>query len=167
MKVYGPYTNKSNNGRQHVIIIDKGKRRTVSYPKYLMEQHLGRELDPNKETIDHIDDDFTNNDLSNLRVIDRSNHSSEDNLRVRNVKITCVWCGSEAYKRPGRLDSNSKLGKAGPFCGRSCAGKYGKSVQMGEDKLPVQPSGYPREYYKIKDIPCERGETGKRASLKN
>ena len=38
MKIYGPYTRKEDN-RQHVIIIDGEKRRTVSYPKFLMEQH--------------------------------------------------------------------------------------------------------------------------------
>jgi hypothetical protein len=44
MKIYGPYTRK--DGRKHVIVhYDGGRIRTVSYPKWLMEQHLGRELE--------------------------------------------------------------------------------------------------------------------------
>ena len=31
-----------------------------------------------------------------------------------------------------------KQGKAGPFCSKSCAGKYGKSIQLGAEKLPVE-----------------------------
>ena len=53
MKVYGPYEMKS--GRLYVTIrYDDGRQRTVSYPKFLVEQELGRELGPD-ETVDHID----------------------------------------------------------------------------------------------------------------
>jgi hypothetical protein len=54
-KVHGPYT-RQQDGRQHVVVVfvDLSKK-TISYPKYLMEQKLGRELDPDLETIDHID----------------------------------------------------------------------------------------------------------------
>lgn len=74
MKVYGPY--KRKDGRQHVIVYyEDGRQRTVSYPKFLMERHLGRELHPDKETIDHINNDFNDNRLENLRIIDRVSHS--------------------------------------------------------------------------------------------
>jgi len=46
MKVYGPYTRK--DGRQHVILYENGTRKTVSYPKYLLETKLGRPLDSNE-----------------------------------------------------------------------------------------------------------------------
>ena len=116
-KVYGPYTRKDN--RQHVIVIfTDNSRRTVSYPKYLMEQRLGRELHPDNETIDHIDGDFTNNDLSNLRIVPRSKHISEDQKKVRPVAFFCVWCGKLAARHAKDLHHNSRLGKVGPFCGR-------------------------------------------------
>lgn len=74
MKIYGPYTRK--DGRQHIVLYDfeKGLRKTMSYPKYLLEQKLGRELLPN-ETCDHIDNDFTNNSLDNLQVLTREENA--------------------------------------------------------------------------------------------
>lgn len=152
-KIYGPYNRK--DGRQHVIAIyTDGSRRTISYPKYLMEQHLGRELDPDEETIDHIDNNFTNNDFDNLRIISRSQHISEDNKRARLVKITCVWCGKKAMKKASTLHKNSKGGYAGPFCSKHCSGQYGAAVQNNRIKpFPVQPR-YPieeRKYYTTKN----------------
>ena len=74
MKMYGPYTRK--DGRQHIVLYDfeKNIRKTVSYPKYLLEQKLGRELLPN-ETCDHIDGDHTNNDLDNLQILTREENA--------------------------------------------------------------------------------------------
>lgn len=71
LKVYGPYYRE--DGRRHVILYDfeAGIRRTKSYPRYLMEQHLGRELEE-WETVDHIDEDFTNDDISNLQILSRT-----------------------------------------------------------------------------------------------
>ena len=66
MKVYGPYTRK--DGRQHVVLYESGVPKTVSYPKFLLEQKLGRSLNAD-ETCDHIDNDYTNNDVSNLQVL--------------------------------------------------------------------------------------------------
>jgi len=72
-KVYGPY--KKQNGRSLVIVIDRhGVRRTVSFPKWLYELHIGKKLDIDS-TIDHIDYDINNNDLNNLRVVPRAEHS--------------------------------------------------------------------------------------------
>ena len=91
-KVHGPY--EREDGRFHVVIVfvDNTKK-TVSYPKYLMEQKLGRELDPDLETIDHIDTNFLNNDPDNLRIIARPKHCKEDTIHVELVEIECALCG--------------------------------------------------------------------------
>lgn len=148
MKVYGPYTRK--DGRQHVVLVEEDKKKqTVSYPKFLMEQELGGQLKPN-ETIHHKDGDFTNNDLNNLIVIDRKDHTSWDTKRVKKVKFICKWCGEEGERRAVDLEHNKKLGKAGPFCSKQCSGKYGQAVQSNKiNRLPPQ-EGCPiskREYY--------------------
>lgn len=148
-KVHGPYYR--NNGRQIVIIInDDGTRRTVSYPKFLVEQHLGRQLDPDLETIDHIDSNFDNNDLNNLRIVPRKQHSADDTRRVKLVKFNCAWCNKEFERSPRLVRDKAKKNKSGPFCSRVCAGKYSRRIQLKLiDKFDVQPV-IDSEYYKRK-----------------
>ena len=130
-KVYGPYDKK--DGRQVIILQYEDKsRRTVSYPKYLMEVRLDRELDPDKETVDHIDRDFTNNEWWNLRVIERSRHAKEDATRRKPTEFTCAMCETVFEKDASYVYTNRKAGKAGPFCSRKCAGTYGMKVKKGE-----------------------------------
>ena len=136
-KIYGPYTNK--NKRQHVIIIfPNGVRKTVSYPKYLVELYLDRYLDET-ETIDHIDGDITNNCLTNLRVINRKQHCKEDVKRLKSQKFVCPECKKEFILEGKKLHDayeNRKKGSAGPFCSKSCAGKYSRLTQLGlKEKL--------------------------------
>lgn len=148
-KVFGPY--KRQDGRQIVIVMDdNGKRRTVSYPKYLMEKHLGRPLDPTTETVDHWDSNFDNNDLSNLRIVPRDVHSGDDTRRVKPITFQCAVCGKSFERSPRLVRDKSKKGKSGPFCSRQCAGKYARQVQLKLlDKLPAQPY-IESEYYKRK-----------------
>jgi len=142
IRIYGPYTRR--DGRKHIVKIYHNKdgsikkRVTVSYPKFLVERMLGRKLKEN-ETVDHIDGNFKNDRPSNLRVINNREHARQDSPKSIPKLITCVWCDKKIKKERGQLRHNSKLEKAGPFCGRSCAGKYGKSIQMGGIRLKIQP----------------------------
>lgn len=147
--VHGPY--KRKDGRQIVIVIENnGKRRTVSYPKWLMEMQVGRKLDPNLETIDHIDSNFENNDMNNLRIVPRDQHSADDTRRVKNVKFTCAWCDKEFERSPRLVRDKARKNKAGPFCSRACAGKYSRQLQLKLiEKLDSQPI-VDSEYYKRK-----------------
>lgn len=150
-KVHGPY--KRPDGRQIVIVIERnGKRRTVSYPKWIMELHLGRKLDPNLETVDHWDSNIDNNDVSNLRLVPRDQHSKDDTRRVKPVSFTCAWCDKRFERSPRLIRDKAKKNKAGPFCSRSCAGKYSRQLQLKLiDKLDSQPA-VDSEYYKQKYV---------------
>lgn len=79
LKVYGPYTRK--DGRQHIIHYntETRKRRTQSYPRYIMEQHLGRELEE-WEHVDHINEDHTDNRIENLQLLSASENNRKTNL---------------------------------------------------------------------------------------
>lgn len=127
-KVYGPYVHKTGalKGRKYVSVRSDGKTTTVLYSRYLMEKSLGRKLTYD-ETVDHIDEDFTNDNLSNLMVMSRSENAKKSAaLRrpVEYVEFICPQCGSSAKKEAAKVRHNRKQGKAGPFCSRSCAGKY-------------------------------------------
>lgn len=151
MKIHGPY--KRKDGRQIVIVIeDDGTRRTVSYPKWLLELQLGRKLDPNLETVDHWDSNIDNNNLDNLRIVPRSEHSRDDTRRVKNVKFNCAWCKNEFERSPRLIRDKARKNKAGPFCSRQCAGKYSRKLQLKLiDKFDVQPV-VDSEYYKKKYV---------------
>lgn len=148
--IRGPYSN-GNKNRLIVIVEDQeGNKRTVSYPKWLMEVAVGRQLDPDLETIDHIDSNIDNNSLDNLRIVPRAEHSADDTRRVKPVKLTCALCKKEFERNPKDVRDKSRRGKAGPFCSRSCAGRYGRHFQLKLiDKFDVQPL-VDSEYYKRK-----------------
>jgi hypothetical protein len=131
-KIYGPYLRI--DGRQHVIVIDliTKKKTTVSYPKYLIEIKLGRKLNIN-ETIDHKDGDITNNSYDNLQILNRNDHIKMDILRNKETEFICPTCKIK-FKLSGKrlseaINRSNNQGKAGPFCCRSCAGKYGTDIQ--------------------------------------
>lgn len=152
-KIYGPYS-MGDRGRKIVIVEDKetGKKQTISYPKFLVEQHLGQRLDPDLHTIDHWDSNIDNNDISNLRIVPRDQHSADDTRRVKPAKLECVWCKNEFERSPRDVRDQSKKNKAGPFCGKSCAGKYSRMLQLKLiDKFDKQPM-IESEYYKRKYV---------------
>jgi hypothetical protein len=150
-KVFGPY--KRQDGRQIVIVKDDdGTSRTVSYPKWLLELQLGRRLDPNTETVDHWDSNFDNNNLDNLRIVPRQEHSSNDTRRVKLVKFTCPWCKNDFERSPRLVRDKAKKNKAGPFCSRKCAGQYSRKLQLKLiEKFDTQPV-IDSEYYKKKYV---------------
>ncbi len=153
-KIHGPYLirnpKSTNYGRKQVIIhYEDGSRRTMLLSRHLMEKKLGRRLLP-EEHVDHINRDKTDDRIENLQILDSSSHASKDSIRVGLVEITCVLCKSKAMKKARYLAHNAKQGKAGPFCSRSCAGKYGRQIQQrAVEKLPVQKgcSVSERDYY--------------------
>jgi endogenous inhibitor of DNA gyrase (YacG/DUF329 family) len=128
--VYGPYLRK--DGRKHVCLIKHNEdgsiaaRRTKSYPKYLVELHLGRKLAAD-ETIDHQDRDHTNDEIGNLIVRKKSAHSKLDAVYVTVEDVKCGIC--KKFFTPS-VNQRNNYKDAGPFCSRKCKGRYGKSVQL-------------------------------------
>jgi uncharacterized C2H2 Zn-finger protein len=147
-KIYGPYTRKQD-GRKHVVVIyPDGKHGSVSYPKFLTEKRLGRYLEDN-ETVDHLDTDINNNAPENLVVKERKAHIIEDVKRCAEQTFKCPQCGIQ-FSRSGKklhwvISARNNKDKAGPFCSRSCAGKYGKEIQMATRK-PLEVKRIEPEY---------------------
>lgn len=118
-KCFGPY--KRSDCREHVVLIhhdNEGridKRITCSYPKYIVKTTIGRYLLPN-ETVNHIDGDFTNNTLSNLRIVDRAEHCRSHVQHRKIVTKTCVICG-KIFK----TDNNKRITCGSKSCRGRCA----------------------------------------------
>lgn len=144
VRIYGPYLRK--DGRKHVLIYTQTTRQTMSYPKWIMEQHLDRFLTMD-ETIDHIDRDFTNNAIENLQILSKVKHASIDAVRVKDHlrSLVCIRCLTSFVRTYKYINRSAQQGKAGPFCSRRCCGLYGTDVQnnrseklKGQSKVVVQ-----------------------------
>ncbi len=152
-KVYGPYLRKDK--RKHVCLVkyEKGKKikKTVSYPKFLMEQHLNRYL-LEDETVDHINGNFEDDRIENLQILTRSENANKASVYVEVPIVSCIWCRTEF--KPSRAQYEKRgVTRAGPFCSRSCSGKYGKSVQetgitLDREKVEVLHYSYNNNYKK-------------------
>jgi hypothetical protein len=153
-KVFGPYDRKNTptDTRQSIILVfEDGSKRTMPYPRYLMEQHLGRKLDEN-ETVDHIDRNNRNNDISNLQLLPRSDHSALDTRRVKLEDFNCADCGKPFQRSPRLIRDKAKKGRSGPFCSKSCAARHARKVQTGKaERAPLQ-QHMPSTYYRNKKL---------------
>lgn len=131
-KIFGPYQSSKDKRLRIIAKFPNGTKKTVSYPKYIKEIEIGRYLLEN-ETIDHIDGNFLNNDLSNLKVIDRKEHCKLDVLRNKDVEVTCAYCGKKFIIPGNKISMRNRPDRinTGYFCSRTCSGKYGAEVQNG------------------------------------
>lgn len=149
----GPYFHKGK-GRMFMILTDKktGKKRTTAYARWLMECHLQRCLDSEKETVNHRDRNKANDDISNLELLPRADHSRLDTRRVKLKTFNCDLCGKEFERSPRIVRDKSSQGKRGMFCSRKCSGTYARRLQLGKmDKLPIQPK-VESEYYRLEAL---------------
>lgn len=140
--VYGPYSHKKSGRKIINLQMKDGRWRPVSYPKFLVEVVLGRELDPRLETVDHVNGDFHDNDWRNMRIVDNRTHSKEDAVRVKLLELACVYCTKKFLRTPRDVQTGLQRGVAGPFCSKKCAGRYGTDVQ--NNKLTQAASSYCR-----------------------
>lgn len=100
---YHIYQNKDKRSRAYYR--DKSGRYIVrSFPRILMEVKLGHPLKPD-EDVHHIDGDVTNNDLTNLEVIDHREHERRHFKKYFDKVITCEVCGKE-FLWTGKQESN-------------------------------------------------------------
>ena len=95
-----------------------------------MEVHLDRYLTEN-ETVDHIDGNPLNNDINNLRVLDRREHCRNDVYRNVDVTVNCTYCGREFTIPGSKMHNRNRKDRhqSGYFCSRQCSGKYGREIQ--------------------------------------
>ena len=129
-KIYGPYTRKDN--RKHVILYDRDRnKRTLSWPKALMEVKLGRLLVGN-ETVDHDDENKTNDDYDNLKILTRADNARKSIKPAKLYTFICPECGNEATKLLSNVKGNKKKCRDGPFCSRNCAGRFTERKQINK-----------------------------------
>jgi hypothetical protein len=127
----------------------------MTYARFLMQEHLGRLLDRDLETVDHIDDDPLNDAIENFQLLTRSENLLKATGPVEMVSFVCPVCDEFSEKKASNVKHNRNMGKAGPFCGRSCAGRYATMLQYGSYVL--QGHGTNARYNRKRD-PCRCAE---------
>lgn len=128
VKIRGPYF-AAKDGRCLVDVFCDGRYRTTQLAKLLLEIKLRRRL-VDDETVDHQDDDCTNDSPENLQLLSRSENSSKRPVyrSAEYVKFRCPQCGVYAEAEMRNVRSNRAKGKSGPFCSRRCAGKASHAI---------------------------------------
>ena len=122
------YVSKKDNRVRYYYKDDNGNNHFGSYPRILMEQNLGRPLEPD-EDVHHIDGNPLNNELSNLKVVKHGEHQKEHSIKYVSTVETCVVCGkSYIMTGPKWARVNADINRGRPrtlTCSKSCAGKAG------------------------------------------
>lgn len=124
VKVYGPYSRKEDNRKVVVLRLSDGKLTTKSYARFLYEQEHGLIGDKDL-TVDHIDENEENDILDNFQLLTRKENIKKSAKKSEIYFGFCPMCSNGFSKFMRNVRSNQeKKNKAGPFCSRSCAGKY-------------------------------------------
>ncbi len=97
---------------------------TMSWAKYVMCMHLNRTLDPDKETVDHINNDKTDDRIENLQLLTRKDNSAKSAKGRTLVTLNCPQCAIE-FTREKRQTHLTK-GGVRTFCSRRCSILYNK-----------------------------------------
>ena len=124
-KVYGPYL-CIDNRRRIILWKNEINKITISYARYLMELHLNKYLNEDEE-VHHKDENTLNDILGNYEIIHSTKHKKLHNSTQVELFI-CPWCDKIIELIGNKLSNHKRNNKhkqcVGPFCNRSCAGKY-------------------------------------------
>lgn len=137
IKLIRIYTTK--HGRKQAYYVINGKKKTRNYSRFLMEQHLNREL-LTKEHVDHINGDKTDDRIENLQVLTQAENAikaiKETGRSEKWYIFICPECGYDA-QIPLRTYRKNQLysGKSGPYCSKSCSYKARGRIISKRERL--------------------------------
>ncbi len=129
------YTNKDGRVRA-VIRNEDGSITSKSYPRILMEESLGRPLEP-YEDVHHKDGNPLNNSIENLEVKLHGEHQREHSAKYHDKIAICEVCRKQFLwkaKRQRWYYTDLKRGANRIIsCSKSCSVKYGRQEQLRRD----------------------------------
>lgn len=134
MNIKSVYLNSDGRTRAYYVD-DNNIPHVVSYPRLILEQKLGRKLNSN-EDVHHIDGNPSNNDESNLEVIEHGLHQKLHSTKYYDKEEICQVCQNKfiwTSKQQRRYYSDIKSGKNRIIsCSKKCSSYYGRMVQLNK-----------------------------------
>lgn len=98
--------------------------------RIVMENHLGRLLNPN-EIVHHLNGDKKDNEISNLILMDLKSHSKIHSLTgITKVLMKCPLC-KKFFIKEKRHTFLSKKDKDYTSCSRKCANLFYRKLSQG------------------------------------
>ena len=97
------------------------KRKQFRIHQLVAQAFLDHTIDNYTMVVDHIDNDKTNNKLSNLQVVTQRQNNSKD--RKGTSKYACVYWNKDAKKWHSQIRINGKSKHLGMFSSEDDAGK--------------------------------------------
>jgi len=118
------YLLSNRENRQILILFDsESNRTTTQYARYLLGVKLGRFL-TKEETVDHIDNDKTNNDINNLQILSISENIRKSS-QLPDVTLVCPICQTTFIRTRSQLRGRYDRAKNNLICcSRQCGGKW-------------------------------------------
>ncbi len=97
-------------------------RNYVLHHRVVMENHLGRLLEPD-EVVHHINHDKHDNRIENLEVMTHVEHSLHHVKRGRTmVDLICAFCSKEFKREKAQVKPGNTM------CSRRCNGLYNRHI---------------------------------------
>ncbi len=113
-------------GRRTLILFNSSDDRTsTQYARYLLAVKLGRFLNDD-EQVDHKDNDKTNDNINNLRLLTKTENRLKEQIRyLEEDQICfgyyCAYCETKFILTERQKNMKMKAGTEYAFCSRSCA----------------------------------------------
>jgi hypothetical protein len=110
-RVYGPYKHSQDTKRLIVILVKSDKRISITFARFIYETHYGKRF-PKHYDVDHIDGDQSNDDISNLQLLTRSENAAKGptiEARKRVNVATSKRLKLHPIDNLGSKNGNSKL----------------------------------------------------------
>ena len=128
IKLEPPYSNDwsrgylvTNSERRRTVILynSDSHRSSVSYARYLVSVDKGRYL-TEFEQVDHIDNDKTNDVLTNLQILSPIENIQKSAPGRTLFDFVCGWCNTTFQLEARQMHKKRKIP---PCCSRSCSAK--------------------------------------------
>jgi hypothetical protein len=121
------FTNREQRKCVHLYKENK-IRKTTLYSRYLMSVYLGRYLNKNEE-VDHIDNNKTNDILSNLQILTPLENHNKSARKAVLITLICPICKKE-YTIPKRCNWGINKKRT---CSKKC-GRIQANITFNQNK---------------------------------